>query len=328
MHRIDPTSRLALLGALCVALATGACITTDDPPPRDGDGFTDYQPDMDADPSPDTPEDARDQGAPSGDMPEGPDMPGSEDPDMPGGPDMGPRVCQPNYDGRITRQEVPLREGLYATFEVALDATVDTAGEPLEGGADGERSWDLTGDLNRDERVLVETLDPTGRWFSTDFPEASYVTRLSQEHDLLGVFELTDDALLLLGVVSPEEGFDVTNLEYDPPVVVLDFPLEEGKSWSTDASVSGTAQGVLTIGSEEYTSQVDASGELVTPYGTFPVLRVRTELDRQVNLWFTSEIRTYAFVSECFGSVATIRSKDNEDEVEFTEAAEVRRLTR
>jgi hypothetical protein len=36
---------------------------------------------------------------------------------------------------------------------------------------------------------------------------------------------------------------------------------------------------------------------------------------------------TYSFVSECFGTVATIRSEENESDAEFTEAAEVRRLT-
>ena len=58
---------------------------------------------------------------------------------------------------------------------------------------------------------------------------------------------------------------------------------------------------------------------------TFEVLRVRTELERTVGL-LTTTVRTFAFVSECFGTVATVTSEDDEDQVEFSRAAEVRRL--
>lgn len=324
------------VGALCIAMLsfTAACVPTDDP--REDDGFTSYMPDM--------------PGA-NGDMAGGDlggennasqnNMGGDMDGDMGGGDvldmnpnntsptgDMGtpnnatPRICQPNRDGVITRAEVPLRAGLHATYKVASETEVNTAGEM---GENGERVWDLDLELTNDRLVLVEARDPKNKWFSTDFPDASYVTPLSDASDLLGVFQITDDALLLLGVVSPEDGFDETNLAYDPPVEVLSFPLEVGSSWTTDAEVSGTAQGFYSIYDEEYSSQVDAAGVLRTPYGDFDVLRVRVELDRTVG-FYTTKVRTYAFVSECFGTVATIVSEDDEDEVEFTTASEVRRL--
>jgi hypothetical protein len=37
--------------------------------------------------------------------------------------------------------------------------------------------------------------------------------------------------------------------------------------------------------------------------------------------------RQYVFVTECFGSVATVVSQPNETEIEFEDAAEVRRLS-
>jgi hypothetical protein len=91
--------------------------------------------------------------------------------------------------------------------------------------------------------------------------------------------------------------------------------------------VAGWYLGGYWTADEEYQSQVDAHGTLKTPFGDFEVLRVRTDRTRTVGFSVTTQI-TYSFVAECFGTVATISSKENEDEDEFTDAAEVRRLTR
>ena len=236
-----------------------------------------------------------------------------------------PLICRPNHDGVITRQEVPLRAGLSATYSVATDVVeVSTAGED---NGDGTRTWDLSGMFRGDARVIVEARDPKGQWFSTDFPQATYMTQLSQSSALLGLFEITEEDLRLLGVASPEEGFYETNVSYDPAVRTLAFPLEVGKSWQDETSVTGKFNGAFVSYSEDYTSQVDARGTLKTPYGDFDVLRVRVELERTVG-FLTTTTRTYLFVSECFGTVGTIVSEDDEDEVEFTAAAEVRRLAR
>lgn len=230
--------------------------------------------------------------------------------------------CSPNFDGRIARDEVTLRPGLSAKFKVAQDAPVD-----MEGVVEGdERSWTLAEDLPGDALELIELRDPDQFWFSGSFPNATYVTRLSAREELLGVFQATDDALLLLGVVSPDEGVFGTELEYDPPVEILSFPLEADKTWTGVHDVTGTAQGVFVAYEEEYFSEVWAAGTLATPFGSFDVQSVRVELTRTIGFSETT-IRTYAFVSECFGTVATVNSQDNEDQIFFTEAAEVRRLT-
>lgn len=252
--------------------------------------------------------------------------PGGDDGVDQGG-DMGtePVICRPNNDGVITRQEVPLRAGLSATYRVATDvAEVSTAGEDH---GDGTRTWDLSGMFRGDARVIVEARDPGGQWFSPDFPRATYMTQLSQSSSLLGLFEITAEDLRLLGVASPEDGFYETNVEYEPAVRTLAFPLEMGKSWEDASSVTGKFNGGFVSYSEDYTSQVDARGTLKTPYGDFEVLRVRVELERTVG-FLTTTTRTYLFVSECFGTVGTIVSEDDESEVEFTAAAEVRRLAR
>ena len=55
-------------------------------------------------------------------------------------------------------------------------------------------------------------------------------------------------------------GPEVPGQRGDPPVVVLDFPLEEGKEWSTTTTVSGLAQGIGVIYYEEYDDEVDSRG--------------------------------------------------------------------
>lgn len=237
--------------------------------------------------------------------------------------DGGARVCSANGDGTIARDEMPLRAGLYATFRVAEDATVATAGTDA---GDGTRRWDLSGTIAGDTDVRRDLRPMGSEWYADEFAGAGWTARLSEREELLGVFEITASELLLRGVVSPEDGFTRTLLTYDPAVVVLRFPLTAGSTWTTTSTVTGQAVGVAVYYTETYTSTVDASGELVAPFGTFDVLRVRTVLDRLVGA-LPTRVRTYAFVSECFGTVATIASRDNETSVEFTSAAEVSRLS-
>lgn len=237
-------------------------------------------------------------------------------------PDSGARVCSPDRDGTITRAESPLRAGLYATFRIAEDATVDTVGTTRE----GVRRWDFSGALPGESDARVELLAPEGAWWAGDFPLATYAARLSASSDNLGVFRVTDTALLLLGVVSPASGLTQTKLENDPPVEVLRFPLRQGDSWTSETTVSGQALGVVAAYSESYTFVADASGVVATPYGELDVIRVRSELTRTQGFATLDARRTFAFVAECFGTVATVTSRSFETDSEFTVAAELRRL--
>ena len=234
---------------------------------------------------------------------------------------MGDGFCAPNGDGMIERDEVPLRPGLNATFKIAVDPIFDTSGTQV----DGETVWDLSGNLAGDHLAIVELRDPMGAWWLSTFPNASYSTKLSDQEDLLGVFEITNDALELHGVVTPEDGFTRTELEYDPAVPVLKFPITSDSSWQTESSVSGVALGVPSFYDETYTYTAAGEGILKTPLGDFPVQRIRADLERKIGL-LTTTTRTYLFVAECFGTVASIVSNDNENQVEFTQAKEIRRL--
>ena len=262
-----------------------------------------------------------------------PDAAGSDakvDPD--GGPskDAGNDValpgCTANKDGIITRDEVPIAAGLRATYKIGKDEDVSTAGTP---GAGARRNWDFSAALASDVSVIVETQALAGKWFGPKFAGATYASKLSQSSDLIGVFETSPGAILLRGVVSPTEAAATkTELTDTPPVAILSFPLKVGATWTTATKVNGTAQGVTLITSydEKYESKVDAAGELKTPLGTFEVLRVQVLLTRTIGVLPPTTLRTFAFVTECYGTVATVTSAENETNLEFTRAAEIRRI--
>lgn len=236
--------------------------------------------------------------------------------------DGGTATCTPTHDGTITRSEVTFRAGLSATFRIATNATVDTAGTY---DASGTRHWNLATDLAGDHDVTKTLVDPTGTWWAASFPKATYAGRLRDGQDLFGVFEATGSALELLGVVSKDGGATRTLLTYHPAIDVLDFPLSKGHAWRTDATVTGLAQGVAAYYAESWVNRVDDTGVLDTPYGTFDVLRVRIETTQTVGAVIT-KTESFLFASECFGTVASIFSEPDETAAEFTKAAEVDRL--
>ncbi len=238
-------------------------------------------------------------------------------------PDGTSTLCAPNADGSISAAEVPLAAGKMATFRVSTSAMFETAGQASGGGS---RSWNLAIALDGDVDRTIALTSPTGAWWEASFPDATYATTLAEGSDLLGVFRVQSTGLTLLGVVSPEAGSFRTELAYDPPAAILTLPFEAGSTWSSTSTISGTAQGAITAYTERYATLVDEVGTMTTPYGDFPVLRVATDLERTQGLATLSTSRTFAWVAECFGTVATARSQDFESSAEFDDPAEVRRL--
>jgi hypothetical protein len=232
-------------------------------------------------------------------------------------------ACTPNHDGQITLAELPLVPGRSATFRIATNATWDTAGHA---NGDGSRSWDLTGQLSGDADHMLALASPAGAWWQADFASATYATTLSSSSDLLGVFALDASGLTLLGVVSPAGGATRTELTYDPPAKIVALPIAAGATWSSTSTVSGLAQGVGAAYTEKYASRVDQVGTLAAPYGTFPVLRIATDMTRTSGLATLASNRTFTWAAECFGFVATVTSQSFETGSEFSNDAEVSRL--
>jgi len=240
-----------------------------------------------------------------------------------GGGDATTAVCTPNHDGVITADELPMAAGKMATFRIATGATWNTAGTSAP---NGQRAWDLSGALLNDEDQQIALVAPTGMWWESTYPSATYASLLSTSSDLSGVFVRSASRLDLIGVVSPDGGAGKTELEYDGPAQVLAIPLQAGSSWSSSSIVTGYLNGG-TGGAytESYESNVDAVGTMKTPYGDFPVIRIATNMTRtSVGVTIASS-RTFTWVAECFGPVATV-SKDNPTTDELTKPTEIRRL--
>jgi hypothetical protein len=230
--------------------------------------------------------------------------------------------CVPNKDGLIDRSEVIIVPGLHAKFRVGTNATWNTAGTTLQ---DGSRTWDLSQALSNDKDVEMDTLSIMGAWYEPQFSGASYVAALSASSDLLGIFQSTSQAISLLGAASPADGAQKTEVTYSPSVPTLQFPLEINSSWSVNSQVNGTYLGVPTVYSESYTFKVDAKGDLKTPFGSLAVQRIAVVLTKTVGV-VPIVTRTYVFVAECFGPIATVVSQSNEAAAEFSNIAEARRL--
>lgn len=231
--------------------------------------------------------------------------------------------CAPDHDGTLTRDELIMAPGQSVTFRVATDVPVDTAGTQGPGGA---RTWTFTAAATGDRDLDLTLLAPTGQWWASIYPTASYAAPLSADSPLLGVMRLDAAGVALIGVVSPEAGFSRTELSYAPAVPIIPTPLTPSSSWNVTSTVTGVASGVSVFYTERYQGRVDAVGDAVTPFGTFPVRRLAVDLTRTIGAAVTTR-RSFAFVAECYGTVATIASQDYEAGSEFTDAAELWRLT-
>ncbi|HEX4452377.1 MAG TPA: hypothetical protein VH143_15980 [Kofleriaceae bacterium] len=235
----------------------------------------------------------------------------------------GGDLCTPNLDGIIEANEIPLAAGKTANYLIATNPTWNTAGSAA---TNNNRDWDLSGALSGDTNTPVTLAAPSGAWWAGDFGSATYATVLSSSSTLLGVFHVDTTGVTLLGVVSPSGGAGSTELTYSPPAKILAVPFMAGSTWTSTSNVTGTADGVVAAYTEEYDSTVDEVGTMKTPYGSFPVLRVATNLLRDS----IADSRTFAWVAECFGSVAQATSQAYPDTVptgDFSNPAEVWRIT-
>ena len=236
-------------------------------------------------------------------------------------------VCRPNGDGVIDDAELPVRAGLSGVFRLSapgMPVAVDLTGEPEPGSA--LRTWRFDADtLGQDER-LEAAMEPAGFWFAPYFSDATYVAVLDAGSGTNAVFRRTPGELSILGLASNQP--DRTLLVFDTPVPAMRFPLKEGDAWTADTRTTGKLEGQDVSIDMHYALHVDAAGHVRLPAGTVPVLRLRLDTRQQVvGAPFALARSTVLFVAECLGAVARIVSSVNEPEAEFTQAAEVSRMT-
>lgn len=271
-----------------------------------------------------------DAGATDGGMEAGSGQDGAGPADSGGGedvvasrPDAG--SCVLADDGTIRPDQIAYMVGATAIYVVNREGTVvdgvDTAGADTTEG----RVWDFSEALPDDHRVLDEVMAPDGQWWSAAYPTASFATFVDREKAQLGVYRAGGDGLELLGIVSQE--MLRTNLQMTPPVRLLRLPMAQGDSWSQTVTGTGFVDFVALTNVTSWTFAVDARGEVRTPAGGFPALRLRASLDQSVpGTLLRRTQRIFTWVSPCWGVVARIASVDDETAAEPTRASEYRRL--
>jgi hypothetical protein len=256
-----------------------------------------------------------------------------------GGGDGGAGACVPNHDGTIWGDEMPFAPNYAAQFRISEQVSPFVSAPDC---ASGTCEWDFVdvGGVTRDELSTTEPI--TGKWYEATegFEQATYVSKLADfqlslwgftlcDQTQYGVFQVTPDALLMLGMVSEFEN-EGTLLVYDPPVALMKYPLTVGATWTVETTARGPlCNSVFDYAiAQTYTSSVDRIGTMKTPYGDFEeTLRINTLIERHLGAGVTpTEAVTHTYVAECFTSVAVAVSEELVDTPEFDAAAEVRRL--
>ena len=242
-----------------------------------------------------------------------------------------PLTCVPNLDGQIDASELQAAVGIpvsYVVSPVGQPRAYDLAGHV---DSSGKQVWDLGTDYADDQLARIQARDVAGAWFAGSFPGGEFAAPADAAGRILAVYKHTDEALFALGLASadehPPEG--KTLLVYGAPVALYRFPLAVGKSWTSVGTVrNGLVQDLPYAGQDSYQVSVDASGELVLHDLTFSqVLRVRTTLTTTPAVGAVQVQRQVSFFFECFGEVARATSAPNEPNPDFTNAAELRRLS-
>ena len=234
-------------------------------------------------------------------------------------PDALAASCTFNNDGTITSSEEQFIVGLGALFAVNAPNTTVPVNNVAQNG-----TWDFSAAVSGEVKQFDQLVDPSGQWWGTDFPTATYGERIDDGQQVYGVFRVSSDKLEMLGVVSDQSGTTKTELTYATPIVVLQFPLSMGTTWTSQSNVSGVADGIAFLANESYAFDVDARGMTKVPAATFDTLRLKMTLTRTGENAGTQI--TYLHMAECYGAVARIRSQTNETSANFTTASEYRRL--
>jgi hypothetical protein len=249
-------------------------------------------------------------------------VPSNDDAGYGHGPDLLP-LCTGNNDGQIARGELQFPLGLsvrYLSNPAGTTVTVNPAGTLKPSGPE----WDLTSTAGEVQELMLQPVQ--GQWFGGSFPNATYATTTDFASGTLGIFQVTNDALLILGYASSAP--NQTLLVYDAPIASVHFPIRQGDSWVTGARiVNGTLNGAPFASSDTYRISVDAKGTAVLPFLSFDnTLRIHVELSQALPGGVAVSRIQQLFFHECYGELGRMVSNPGETDPSFTNAAEFRRL--
>ncbi len=233
-------------------------------------------------------------------------------------------------DGEISKEELPFNLGVSALYVRNTPGTLVNFSPDGREGSENSRSWDFSTGPG-DSGSPVTLLDPAAVAQASLFPDATHASPLLVETpSLLGVYQVKDDGVYLLGVTTAEAIAPASEwrVVYDSPVPVLKFPLREGDAWEHRATFrDARVGGIPENGVEEYRFSVDASGSVTLPNDITQegVLRIRVELIRTLAIASgssTSTVHQLLWMGPCSGELARVVGSDPS----FSQVSELRRL--
>jgi hypothetical protein len=237
-------------------------------------------------------------------------------------------------DGSLSATDIPVVPGLPMRFIEADSAATSDPTVPVDvdgTSSNGTTTWDFTGAHTGDAPFQMEASLLSNQWFASTFASeapldqagnGAYVAPLAS--DTLAIFRRSQDQLVILGVASVDANY--TLITYDPPILVLKFPLTEGETFQSESTGSGTFEtNPFYVSTDDYVSTLDKSGKIVTNAGTYDALRLHLDQSVTVGVFTLTHIQ-YAWIAPCLGVVAQVTSGDGETDDHFTHASQVRRL--
>jgi hypothetical protein len=247
-------------------------------------------------------------------------------PDDPTAPDAAstttppPAGCTGNNDGKIDRSELAFPLGVPVTFIIQSGSVAMNPNGDQQGG---QTVWDLS---NATGSPTSFTLAPPAGWYAPHFPDARYVAPMDAQATNLGLFTVTDGALLNYGYASQSQ--NTTLAVYDHPLALVQFPIADGQSYTQQGTIwNGTFNGIPFSSLDIYRIQTGPVGTLVLPNLRLPnTIRVRTDLSQSLPGGLTQTHIQYSFFHECLGEVARMTSNADELNANFQTGAELRIL--
>ncbi|MEX1189415.1 MAG: T9SS type A sorting domain-containing protein [Bacteroidia bacterium] len=155
--------------------------------------------------------------------------------------------------------------------------TYDESVNGLAPGADGSgQNWDFSG-LSSDSTFVENLVPPSTAAGASSFPEATVANTFTQDDVVFSSFFKGDaSSYSLLGSFASGSGIDLTFL-YSNPIDIMRFPVGFGQSFSDDFASSINSGGFSYQRNGSVQVDVDGSGTLTTPAGTFnDVLRLKS----------------------------------------------------
>jgi hypothetical protein len=241
-----------------------------------------------------------------------------------------PLVCSPNLDGQIDASEIQAAIGIPVHYRVSPAGTTRMVNTTGVVDAMGARIWDYSLPAADDQQATISASSLTGKWYASSFPQGQFVTPFDAGDTIEAVYSQTADSLLLHGLASTQQNDPngATLFVYDNPVTVLQFPIENGKTWVTSGQVNnGMLRGLPYAGRDTYENEVVGSGQVLLPDLSFSqAFAVATKVTVEPAVGEAQTRRQVSFFFECFGEVARFVSANGEEQQLFTTASEVRLL--